>query len=109
MFNLEEATLGAELECADIDTWLPIPAGNTYCRKDRTDRNSSGAPYDPLKLFSKYGSEMQARPCHSPEELLEATFYVYSRFPRVSFNYTTNLHVNIRVPGLSKDLKALKK
>src|SRR6266446_6992215 len=107
--QVRKATFGAELEIGDIDTRVEIPEGNHWCRKDATICNGNGAANDPLKRLNLFGSEIQTRPGRSPEELLEITLEIYRLFPKLEFNYTTNLHVHIRVPGLRDDLKALKK
>jgi len=107
--KLREATVGAELEIGDVDTRLALPPGNVWDRKDSTICNSSGAANDPLKILNKYGSEIQTRPAHSPEELCDETMKIYGVFPRYGFNYTTNLHVHIRIPGLREDLRALQR
>ena len=108
--NFKQATFGAELEIADIDTRLTLPAGNTWDRKDSTICNSSGAANDPLKILNKYGSEIQTRPCNSPEELVEEILWIYKVFHgEYSFNFTTNLHTHIRVPGLRENLKDMQR
>ncbi|MEK6882107.1 MAG: hypothetical protein AABY22_20995, partial [Nanoarchaeota archaeon] len=97
------------LEIPDIDTRISLPEGNTWCRKDATICNSSGAANDPLKVLNKYGSEIQTRPCRSPEELLDLTFQIYKLFPKITFNYTSTLHTHIRVPGLREDIFSLRR
>jgi hypothetical protein len=105
--NQADWTYGAELEIGDINTRLELPPGNLWDRRDSTICNSSGLGNDPRKQLVKYGSEINTKPCHSPEELVAEVLGIYKVFPRYSFNYTTNLHVHIRIPGLRDDLKAL--
>lgn len=107
--DLTKMTFGAELELGDVDTKIVLPPGNRWCDKDGSICNSNGTANDPKKIFNRYGGEIQMRPEASPEELLAATKYIYDLFPVKDFNYTTNLHVHIRIPGLKDDLEALKK
>jgi hypothetical protein len=102
-------SLGAELEIADIDTRVSLPAGNKYCFKDGSICNSSGVANDPLKQYNIYGSEIQTKPCYSSEELVDEICKIYNCFEKYSFNYTTNLHIHIHVPGLRNNLDDLKK
>lgn len=109
MISLKCATFGAELEIADVDTRLTLPQGNVWDRKDSTICNSSGAANDPLKILNKYGSEVQTRPTENPDDLVREVLAIYTTLSRYSFNFTTNLHVHIRVPGLRDDLVALQR
>lgn len=108
MIDFASATFGCELEIADADTSIVLPPGNTWCDKDGSIANSNGTGNDPKHQLNRYGGEIQVRPRQSPEELLYEVLEIYTLLGRVSFNYTTNLHVHIRVPGLRDDLYALK-
>jgi len=110
MIDLSKATYGAELELADVDRSIVLPEGNKWCDKDGSICNSNGTANDPKGIFNRFGGEIQVKPANSPEELLqtvEGLYRILNLTPK-SFNFSTNLHVHIRVPGLSEDLKALK-
>jgi hypothetical protein len=107
--DLSKITFGAELELGDVDTKIVLPPGNKWCDKDGSICNSNGTANDPKKIFNRYGGEIQMKPENTPEELLRATKEIYDLFSKKHFNFTTNLHVHIRIPGLKDDLEALKK
>ena len=107
--DLDAATYGCELEMGDVDTHVILPDGNTWCYKDGSICNSNGTANDPKKKLNRYGSEIQVKPASSPEELLRTVKGLYGLLPRKDFNFTTNLHVHIRVPGLKDNLPALKR
>jgi hypothetical protein len=111
MINLEWATYGAELELADVDRSIVLPVGNKWCDKDGSICNSNGTANDPKAIFNRFGGEIQVAPANSPEELLETinSLYRILNVTSKSFNFSTNLHVHIRVPGLDTDLAALKR
>ena len=109
--KLKQATFGAEIEVANIDTSKRLSVGNKWCFKDGTICNSNGTANDPLKRFNRFGSEILVKPSDSPKGLLKTVLKIYRTLDvdDTCFNYTTNLHVHIKVPGLSDDLKALKR
>lgn len=111
MIDLSKTTLGAELELADIDTTIELPDGCTYCDKDGSICNSNGTANDPKKTLNRFGSEIQTRPAQTAHGLLNLVQEIYYKLgvSQKSCNFSTNLHVHIRVPGLKDDLLALKR
>lgn len=110
MLDFDHCSVGAELELADIDTRIPLPSDNKYCLRDGSIANTNGTANDPLKKLNIFGSEINVKPCNSPEELLEETLKIYEiHKTKLAVNWSTNLHCHIRVPGLRDNLDALKK
>jgi hypothetical protein len=110
MIDLQGWTYGAELELADVDTSIKLPPGNKWCDKDGSICNSNGTANDPKKEFNRFGGEIQTRPANSPKELLQNVLEIYEllKVGPNCFNFTTNLHVHVRVPGLKESLPQLK-
>lgn len=108
---MKDVTYGAELELADVDTSLNLPKGNLWCYKDGSICNSNGTANDPKKKFNRFGGEIQTRACLSPEELVKEVKKIYQvlNVNENCFNFTTNLHVHIRIPKLLNNLDLLKK
>lgn len=110
MISLEGATFGCELELGDIDTRIKIPTRlGKWDFKDGSIANSNGTANDPKKILNHYGSEIQVAPASSINELVDRVGLIYDLFPKKDFNFTTNLHPHIRVPGLKDDLQSLKR
>lgn len=101
-------TFGCELEIADCDTRIKLPVGK-WDYKDGTIGNSDGFANDPKKEFNIYGGEINTDPTRTILEQLQQIRIIYKTLDKYTFNHTTNLHIHIRIPGLSKNLKALKK
>lgn len=103
-------TFGAELEFADIDTANSrLPSGASWDYKDYSICNSTGVANDPKKKLNRYGSEVHIGPKPTPNQLRALAMDVIGMHPEANVNWSTNLHVHIRLPGLRDDLKALKK
>lgn len=111
MIDFSKASYGCELELANVDTSITLPEGNTWCTKDGSICNSNGTANDPKHKLNRFGGEIQVRPASSPEELLSTVEELYKllNVNQDCFNFTTNLHVHIRIPGLSENLDFLKK
>lgn len=110
MINLDDSTLGCELEIGDVDTKIKIPKElGQWDYHDSSIMNSNGTANDPYRLLNRYGGEIQVKPTHSSVKLVNRVCDIYSLFPKRDFNFTTNLHVHIRVPGLRDDVKSLQK
>ena len=102
-------TIGVELEYADIDTRKPLPKGLRWDYKDYSMCNSNGTANDPKKRMNVFGSEIHTKPTAEISEIMFLVSRFQQGFPEAKLNYTTNLHIHIRVPGLRNDLDALKK
>ncbi len=108
--NIIDATFGCELELGDIDTQIDIPSSlGKWDYKDGSIMNSNGSANDPLKKLNRYGGEIQVKPAKTTLDLTNRVLEIYQLFPKKDFNFTTNLHPHIRIPGLKEDLKTLKK
>src|SRR5437879_2862422 len=107
--RLEDATYGVELEIGDVDTKIKIPSSlGEWDYKDGSIMNSNGTANDPKKVLNRYGSEIHVSPSKSTRELTYRVMQIYELFPKKDFNFTTNLHPHIRVPGLKENLGFLK-
>lgn len=102
-------TYGAEHELADWDARLPLPPGLTHNRKDYTIVNSNGVANDPKLKTYPYGGEINTDPTPTMGGQVELLQLIKARVPGATVNYRSNLHLHIRVPGLSEDLKALQR
>lgn len=110
MFDLSRYTLGCELELGDVDTKVEIPdLLGQWDYHDSSICNSNGTANDPKRLLNRYGGEIQVAPTEDTKELVKRVFKIYKLFKKMDMNFTTNLHMHIRVPGLRKNLKTLKK
>ena len=110
--NSEYWTFGAEHEWGD---WLRregLPEGFSVDEDDYTVMNSDGTACDPRGRDNLYGGEINVPPVETPRQL--ATQMVWLQGWLVgppgppTINHRSNLHVHIRVPGLSGDLPRLK-
>lgn len=102
-------TYGAELELADIDQTRELPAGYGWDRRDYSMVNSNGIAVDPKGISYKVGGEICMKPANSTTELANGFVMIKEMFPEMKVNYRSNLHVHVRLPGLSEDLPGLKK
>lgn len=107
--GVEGWTFGAELEIADIDATVELPKVGLYDYKDYSICNSNGTANDPLKKLNRYGSEVHTIPAKSPEALARYTAKIYDAFQKKSFNWSTNLHVHVHIPGLADNLVMLRR
>lgn len=102
-------TYGAEHELADWDAWGGLPEGYDRDRRDVTMVNSNGIAVDPRARLYRYGGEVQTPPTTGPAGQGAALEVFLLLFPCASVNYRSNLHIHVRVPGLVRDLRALKR
>lgn len=102
-------TYGCENELADIPQDRPLLRGWGWDRKDVTIVNSNGIAADPKGISYRYGGELLTPVAGSPEELGQMMEEMVGYYPEAKVNYRSNLHIHVRVPGLSSDLVALKR
>jgi hypothetical protein len=108
MIDLKNVTFGAEYEFGDI--WRSdLPQGLTWNEKDYSIVSSTGIANDPKGRAYQRGGEINSAPTDSFAEQLEMFELLIARHPEAAINHRTNLHLHICVPGLSEDLKSLKK
>lgn len=106
--DFKNLTYGCELEIADCDTRIKLPKGK-WDYRDGSIGNSNGIANDPKKKFNIYGGEINTDPTYTIKEQLQQIKEIYKALGKYSFNHTTNLHIHVRVPGLSNYLDAIKK
>ena len=106
--DLNNVTFGAEYEFGDI--WrTDLPSGLTWNDKDYSIVSSTGIANDPRGKVYQRGAEINSAPTETINEQLELFRSLIDSHPEASLNHRTNLHLHIRVPGLSQDLPTLKK
>ena len=108
MIDLKNVTFGVEYEFGDI--WrTTLPDGLSWNEKDYSIVSSTGIANDPKGKAYSRGGEINAVPTTTVVEQLDMFEALLASHPEAALNYRTNLHLHIRVPGLSEDLPALKK
>ena len=113
MIDLKRLSFGCEHELADFNAKeIEFPCKRTGLYRDRKDytvTNSNGVANDPsLKLYP-YGGEICTPPTDTVSGQAEILQAIVERWPVVRVNYRCNMHVHVRVPGLSEDLTHLKR
>jgi hypothetical protein len=113
LYPSSEFTYGVELEYADVKFGTPLPEGCQWNQKDNTIVNSTGIANDPNGKLWEFGGEINTRPTKTISEQLQVIREINealteSGYPPV-INYRCNLHIHVRVPGLSQDLESCKK
>jgi hypothetical protein len=108
VIDFKNVTLGVEYEFGDI--WrTELPDGLTWNEKDYSIVSSTGIANDPKGRVYQRGGEINSVPTGSVEEQLAMFELLMEQHPEAAINHRTNLHLHIRVPGLSEDLQSLKK
>jgi hypothetical protein len=101
-------TFGAEYEFGDIYR-TELPHGLSWNEKDYSIVSSTGIANDPKGLVYTRGGEINSVPTKYPEQQLAMFADLVEQHPEAMVNHRTNLHLHIRVPGLSDDLDSLKR
>ena len=104
---MNDWTFGCEFEFADWDTrkgWEPF-------RRDPETAicNSNGISADPTLKSYPFGGEVCTAPTHDPHEQVAQLEMFLKMHPDAALTHRAGLQVHIRVPGLIKDLKTLKR
>lgn len=107
--DTREWTFGAEHELGDWDRQQGPPPGMGVDRRDVTCMNNNGIAADPLAKSWLWGGEINTVPTRCVEGQVIQLRQIKEMHPGVTVNHRSNLHVHIRVPGLSEDLVALKR
>lgn len=103
-------TFGVELELSDCRRDTPLPGASVWDRNDFTIVNSNGVANDPRGKVWPFGGEINTEPTDSIDSQVEVIERVLlSLRPAPAVNYRSNLHVHIRVPGLSGDVAGVKR
>jgi hypothetical protein len=106
--DFSNVTYGCEYEYGDI--WrTELPDGLTWNEKDYSIVSSTGIANDPKGKAYQRGGEINSRPTGTIEEQLVMFELLMKQHPEAAVNHRTNLHLHVRVPGLSENLPALKK
>jgi hypothetical protein len=108
MRDVKDWTYGAEHEFGDWDRRRGIPAGFKLDERDVTMINSNGIAVDPKGKVYPFGGEFNTPPTETPMDQVACLGDIKRMHPEVFLSYRSNLHVHVRVPGLSEDLDRLK-
>ena len=108
MIDLANVTFGMELEFGDIWRNRVLPEGLTWNTKDYSVVSSTGVANDPKGLAYARGGEINSVPTTTIESQLDAFERLIAANLSPAINHRTNLHLHVRVPGLSEDLNVLK-
>lgn len=105
---MKNLTYGAEYEFGDIYRALALPEGLTWNSKDYSIVSSTGIANDPKGKCYLKGGEINSKPTESMSEQLDMFSRLIEMHPEAQLNHRTNLHLHVRVPGLSEQLGKLK-
>lgn len=93
-------TYGAELELADWNRELHIPANlGVVDKNDITICNSDGLAVNPY-IQTGYGGEINTIVCDSPEALRTVIFRIYDILGNFSVNYSCWMHVHVGMQNI---------
>lgn len=109
MIDLKNITFGAEFEYGDIWRNRELPQGLSWNTKDYSVVSSTGIANDPRGLAYARGGEINSAPTDTIAEQLEFFERLLEADLDPAVNHRTNLHLHVRVPGLSEDVTVLKK
>jgi hypothetical protein len=102
-------TFGCEYEFGDIWRDRELPTGLAWNKKDYSIVSSTGIANDPKGLIYNRGGEINSDPTETIDEQVGFFTDLLAADLSPALNHRTNLHLHVRVPGLSEDLPALKK
>ena len=117
-YSPKSFTFGYEIEFGDVDRRLPIPPELGKWGSAETDIVNLRHPYaliacDPLGLIPPMGGEINTVPTKTWEAQVERILKIIEFFRKNGNEPTTSCvnhgHLHIRVPGLTKDIAALKR
>ena len=108
MLNTNQVTFGVEYEFGDIDRKAELPKGLSWNTKDYSIVSSSGIANDPKGLLYGKGGEINSVPTETIAEQIDMFVALLEANLNPQLNHRTNLHLHIRLPGLSENLEALK-
>jgi len=109
-YDLDSFTYGVELEYGDSNRHSVLPDGAKWNDKDNTCVSSTGIANDPEGKLYQYGGEINTKPTETIlEQILHISQINKVLHPLPIINYRSNLHIHVRVPGLSDNLDDCKK
>lgn len=100
---MSDWTYGVELEWPDVDVHQPLPDDWAWSRTDYTIVNSDGVANDPKHELVAYGGELNSPVCADPADLAHQVAQRWDAM-KPGYNYRSNLHIHVGVPGLAEDL-----
>lgn len=109
MIEFNNVTFGCEYEFGDIWRDRQLPTGLAWNKKDYSIVSSTGIANDPKGLVYNRGGEINSDPTETIDEQVGFFTDLLAADLSPALNHRTNLHLHVRVPGLSEDLPALKK
>ncbi len=107
--STEGWSYGAEHELADWDWNGALPPDFGRDKRDITIVNSNGIANDPTGRLYDRGGEINTPPTFSRGAQGTVLDAFLRRHPDARVNYRSNLHIHVRVPGLSDSLIWLKR
>lgn len=110
LYDPSNFTYGVELEYGNCYRFGELPEGAKWNDKDNTCVSSTGIANDPTGKLYAYGGEINTKPTSTIEEQISHIQQINEMLnPKPVVNYRSNLHIHVRVPGLSDDLESCKK
>lgn len=110
LYDVNEFSFGVELEYGDSYRRSVLPVGANWNDKDNTCVSSTGIANDPTGELYAYGGEINTKPTFSIEEQIQHIESINKLLnPTPVVNYRSNLHIHVRVPGLSDNLAECKR
>jgi len=100
-------TYGAEFELDDWPRNEPLPDG-MHIDYDWSLVNSNGVAVDGPGELYHLGGEILARPSNTVSGVADQLATIMHKWPQITINHRTGVHIHIRVPGLRDDLEKLK-
>jgi hypothetical protein len=100
-------TFGVELELPDIDVRAKLPREWSWSTTDYTIVNSNGVANDPKRQLILEGGELNSSVYDDVDTALQDVGDIWQRL-NPGYNYRSNLHVHVRIPGIKDDLRMLK-
>lgn len=112
-FSPDTFSYGVELEYGNCWRGVTLTDGAQWNFLDNTCVSSTGIANDPQGKLYAYGGEINTRPTNTIKEQVDHIQLINKTLadggPAPIVNYRSNLHIHVRVPGLSDDLDALKR
>lgn len=108
MIDMKNATYGAEYEFGDVYL-TNLPQGLSWNRKDYSIVSSTGIANDPKGKLYNRGGEINSAPTDNVGEQIAMFQKLLEMHPEAAVNHRTNLHLHVRIPGLSQNVDLLKK
>jgi hypothetical protein len=110
MYDVNSFSFGVELEYGDSYRHSSLPSGASWNNKDNTCVSSTGIANDPTGELYAYGGEINTKPTNTiSDQIFHISEINKALHPVPVVNYRSNLHIHVRVPGLSDNLEDCKR